>query len=186
MSMSLWLFFGTVCAIVLIWTAVTGYHASNTPVEGASERQQRVADSLRTVLAKDSMDVAANIRMGDLLYDTGNWALAIRHYGRAVARDSSRTDALVDLGVAHYNLSNVAEAERHFRLALARDPHQPVALFNLGVVYEGREDWDTALEFFHRALQSDPPEGMKPPLMEHMTQVLQKSGKQPAPLPDGR
>jgi Flp pilus assembly protein TadD len=175
-----------VCAVVLIWTAINGFHASNTPVQGATERQQTVADSLHAVLDRDSTNVAANIAMGDVLYDTGNWEQAIHHYQLGVAGDSSRTNALVDLGVSYYNLGNTTEAERHFRLALARDPHQPVALFNLGVVYEAREDWKRALEFFHRALQSDPPEGMKQPLMDHMQAVLQKSGTKAPPLPDGR
>jgi TPR repeat protein len=185
MSLSLWLFFGSVMVAVLLWTAINGFHSSNTPVEGANERQQSEADSVRGVLAKDSTNVDAQIALGDILYDTGNWKDAIAHYDAGIARDSSRSNALVDAGVSWYNLSNPTEAERYFRLALSRDPHQPVALFNLGVVYESRQDWDAALEFYHRALQSGPPEGMKQPLMDHMQQVLQKSGKRAPPLPDG-
>jgi cytochrome c-type biogenesis protein CcmH/NrfG len=185
-TLSLWLFFGTVCAVVLIWTAINGFNSSNAPVEGASEHQQGVVDSLRKVLAKDSTRADAQIALADILYDTGNWQEAVAHYRAGIARDSSRTNAIVDLGVSYYNLGNSAEAERDFRLALARDPHQSVALFNLGVVYEAREEWDTALQYFHRALESDPPEGMRPPLMEHMQSVLQKSGKKAPPLPDGR
>jgi tetratricopeptide (TPR) repeat protein len=94
--------------------------------------------------------------------------------------------ALVDLGVCYYNLGDTPEAERHFTLALRRDPHHPVALFNLGIVHERRSEWERALEYFHRALQSQPPEAMREPLMEAMARVQEKTGKQAAPLPDGR
>jgi Tetratricopeptide repeat len=186
MSLTLWLFFGTVCVAALLWTAITGFNKSNAPVEGASGHQQALADSLYAVLAKDSANVEANLMLGDLLYDTGNWQEAIRHYETGIAGDSSRTTSIVDLGVCYFNLGNATAAERHFEIALARDPHQTVALFNLGVVAESRQEWDRALDYYHRTLESGPPDNMRQPLMDRMEQVFKKSGKKAPPLTGGK
>ena len=185
-SLALWLFFGLVAVAALVTTALMGYRKNNAPpVQGASENQQQVADSLVTVLARDSTNVDARVALGNVMYDTGNWSEAIRHYTVALARDSSRTNALVDMGVSYYNLSQVDQAERMFRLALVRDPHQAVALFNLGIVAERHENYKDALQYFHRAMESDPPEGMREPLIQQMQQVMQKLGMKAPPLPQG-
>jgi tetratricopeptide (TPR) repeat protein len=184
--LSLWLVFGTFCALVVIWVAFkANYDRATQPVPGSSEAQQSRADSLQRILARDSTQIEARVRLADLLYDTGNWSEAVIHYRSAVRQDSSLSTALVDLGVCYYNLGDPTEAERHFRLALGRDPHQPVALFNLGIVYERRKEYRAALEFFHRALQSGPPEPMRSPLLEAMNRVQEQLGTQARPLPEG-
>jgi tetratricopeptide (TPR) repeat protein len=185
-SQALWLFFGLVCVVVLVATAVRGFRKNNIPaVEGASPGQQQNADSLRDVLAHDSTNVGAQVALGNILYDTGNWPEAVRHYAVALARDSSLTSALVDLGVSYYNMSETDQAERMFRLALNRDPHQPIALFNLGIVAERREDWRSALQYFHRAMESNPPESMQQALNQQMEQAMTKLGVKAPALPQG-
>jgi tetratricopeptide (TPR) repeat protein len=182
-ALSLWLVFGTIMALVVIYFAVkSNVDRSQPPVEGASPVQQENADSLRLVLEKDSTDVHAQVHLGDLLYDTGNWTEAIVHYRAAIRRDSSLVNALVDLGVCYYNLGAAADAKRHFELALRRDPHQPVALFNLGIVYEGMNDTKLALDFYHRALRTEPPDEMKQAILQAMSRVQKKAGVQPKPL----
>lgn len=178
-ALSLWLVFGTIMALVVIFVAVkANVDRAKPPVEGASPRQQVSSDSLRQVLDRDSSNVEARVRLGDVLYDTGNWSEAIIHYRAALRRDSSQVNALVDLGVCYYNLSQSDEAERHFLLALQRDPHHPIALFNLGIVYERSGNTTRALEYYHRALQSDPPPEMRQPLIEAMNRVQEGSGPQ--------
>lgn len=185
-ALSLWLVFGTFCALVLVWVAFkANYDRAVQPIPGSTEAQQSRADSLRRVLARDSTDLGARIRLADILYDTGNWAEAIVHYRSVVRQDSSLATALVDLGVCYYNLGHTQEAEQHFLLALQRDPHHPVALFNLGIVYERRGEHRKALQQFHRALQSDPPEAMRDALLEAMTRVQAKIGRPARPLPEG-
>jgi len=184
---SMWLMFGVVAAMALVWLAIkTNLDRQNTPIEGAKPDQQQRANEMRAILAKDSTDVGAHVGLADVLYDSSNWSEAIIHYRAAVRRDSTLTTALVDLGVCYYNLGNSAEAERHFMLALKREPNQPIALFNLGIVHERREDFEGALQYFHRAMQSSPPENMQPALMEAMQRLQEKTGKTPPPLPEGR
>ena len=182
-ALSLWLVFGTIMALVVIYVAVKANVDRVQPaVEGASAPQQAISDSLRQVLDKDSTNVEAQVRLADVLYDTANWPEAIVHYRAAIRRDSTLVNPLVDLGVCYYNLGDGKEAERHFLLALERDPHQPIALFNLGIVYERRGDAARALEYYHRTLQSDPPPEMKQPLIEAMNRVQDKAGVKAPPL----
>ena len=185
-AMSLWLFVGGFCVLLLIYFGINGFQQSNTPqVPGSNESQQKKVDDLRAKLAKDSTDVASRIALANVMYDTGNWSDAILQYRSALAHDSTQVSALVDMGVCYYNLSQSDEAERLFQLALRHDPHQPVALFNLGIVSEKRGDYEAALKWYHAALQSAPPEDMKDPLVQAMQRLQAKTGKKPPPLPDG-
>ena len=183
-SLALWLLFGTFCAAVVLYYAITGFQKNNAgaPVEGSSEDQQKAAEALRAALARDSTNIQARIDLANLLYDTGNWSEAIVHYRSAIARDSTRTTALVDLGVCYFNLGATAEAERLFLLALQREPNQPVALFNLGIVSQQRNDHKSALSYFHRAMMSNPPEEMKAALMDAMKRSYDALGVKAPPL----
>ena len=185
-AMSLWLFVGGFCVLLLLYVAISANVKRQQPaVEGSNETQQQMADRARAALAQDSTNVPARIALADILYDTGNWPEAIVHYRSAVAHDSSQVMALVDMGVCYYNLGAADEAKRLFELALARDPHQPVAWFNLGIIAERRGEYDAALRYSHSAMQSAPPENMQQPLTEAVQRVAEKTGKKPGPLPGG-
>jgi tetratricopeptide (TPR) repeat protein len=185
-ALFLWMFLGVVAAAFLVWQAVDGSRKNNAvPVPGASLDQQQLIDSLRTVIRRDSTNVDATIEYADLLYDTANWAEAATHYARAIARDSTRVMAIVDLGVCWYNQGEMARAEELFQLALVREPGQPVALFNLGVVNERAGENETALKYFHRSLEAGPSEEMKQQIVQHMQQILAKTGQKAPPLDPG-
>ncbi|HUK61980.1 MAG TPA: hypothetical protein VLV15_01565, partial [Dongiaceae bacterium] len=147
--LSLWLVFGTIAALVVVWVAVnSNVNRVKPPVQGASPAQQENADSLLAIVQRDSTDVAARNELADVLYDTGNWSDAIVHYRATVRLDSTRVPAIVDMGVCYFNLSDTEEAERLFKLALVKDPHQVVALFNLGILYESRKQWKESLRYY--------------------------------------
>lgn len=185
-ALFLWMALGAVAAVLLVWQAMDGFRKNNAvPVEGATVDQQRLADSLRTVLTRDSTNVDATIEYANVLYDTANWPQAARYYARAIARDSTRVMAIVDMGVCYYNQGETAHAEKLFQLALIHEPGQPVALFNLGIVNERLGENEAALKYFHQALEANPPEPMRPEIVKHMQQILEKTGKQAPPLGPG-
>jgi len=182
----LWMFLGVVTAAFLVWQALDGSRKNNAvPVQGASVDQQRLIDSLRTVILRDSTNVQATIEYANVLYDTANWAEAATCYARAIARDSTRVMAIVDMGVCYYNQGEMARAEELFQLALTRDPGQPVALFNLGIVNERAGASERALKYFHRSLEAGPTEEMKQQIVQHMQQILAKTGQKAPPLDPG-
>ena len=181
---TLWLIFGTFAVALVIYVAVrANVERASQPVEGSTPQQQFNADSLFAALQKDSTDVAARVKLGDVFYDTGNWSDAIVHYRAAVRMDSSQMSALVDLGVCYYNLGNTEEAERNFMLALQRDAAHPVALFNLGIVNERKKQHRLAMEFYHRALQTEPPDEIKQAIMAAMARIQKEIGLEAKPLP---
>jgi hypothetical protein len=181
---TLWLIFGSFCAIVVIGVAIkANVDRATQPIEGSSPVQQASADSVVALIERDSTNVQARVQLGDILYDTANWSDAIVQYRAAIRMDSSLTPSIVDLGVCYYNLGASEDAERHFLLAIARDPHQPVALFNLGVVYEGRKEYKRALDLFHRSLNSGPPDQMKQAIVAAMERIEQEQGLKAPPLP---
>jgi tetratricopeptide (TPR) repeat protein len=181
---TLWLIFGTFCAIVVIGVAIkTNVDRATQPVEGSTPVQQASADSLMAAIQRDSTNVQARVQLADVLYDTANWSEAIVQYRAAIRMDSSLTPSIVDLGVCYYNLGDSQDAERHFQLALNRDPHQPVALFNLGIVYEGRKDYKRAIDMFHRALETAPPDQMKQAVVAAMERIQKAQGLKAGPLP---
>jgi len=182
---TLWLVFGTFAALAVVWVAIkANVDRAREPVEGSSPTQQINADSLRAILEDDSTHVEARVRLGDILYDTGNWPDAIVQYRAAVRMDSTLLSALVDLGVCYYNLGHTEDAERHFMLALNRDPHQPVALFNLGIVSERRKEYGTAMEYYHRGLRVEPPEDIRQAILQAMGRIQEQQGLKPKPLLD--
>jgi tetratricopeptide (TPR) repeat protein len=185
--LSLWLVFGTIAALVVVWVAVKANVDRTRPaVEGASSVQQANADSLLAIVQRDSANVDARNQLADVLYDTGNWSDAIVQYRATVRLDSTRVPAIVDMGVCYFNLSDGAEAERLFKLALVKDPHQVVALFNLGILYESRKDWKESLRYYHEVMQSNPPPAMEQPLQDHMLAVMKQAGGNAPPLPSAK
>jgi len=181
-QVQLWLISGVAVVLGMLYFAAQGFWKSNVkPVEGARPEQQQQADLARNTLAKDSTNVAAQVALADILYDTGNWSEAIVHYRAAARLDPHRATTLVDMGVCYYNLSAFAVADSLFTRALELDARQPMALFNLGVVAETRQDYAKALEFYRRAQVSNPPTVMQQPLLQHMHDVSEKLHPQSAP-----
>ncbi len=183
-STTLWLFFGTVCAGIVIFIAFKGFKENNSqPIEGSSQQQMQTADQARAVLAKDSTNVEAHITLGDVLYDTGNWPDAIVHYRAALNRDSSRVNAMVDLGVCYFNLGDARTATQLFQLALQRSPNQPVALFNMGIVSERQGEFKAALSYFHRAMNAGGgDENLRRSVIDAMERTTKESGMKAPPL----
>ncbi len=181
MSQQLWMVVGGLVIALLVWQAFTGFRQSNSqPLAGAKPDQQKLVDQARAAIAKDSLDLQAQITLANVLYDTANWSEAIVHYRTANRIDPTRVTTVVDLGVCYYNLGDPIAARTLFEQALTLDPQQPVALFNLGIVAESQKNDALALDFFRRAKAANPPQGMLQPLSEHVRTVTERmSGAAP-------
>ncbi len=182
-QMQLWLVAGVAVVLGIVYFAAQGFQKTNQPaVAGANPQVQQRADLARATLAKDSTNLMARIELANVLYDTANWSDAIIQYKSALRLDPMRSTTVVDLGVCYYNLGQFAAAETLFTHALTLDPKQVVALFNLGIVAESQEHYDQATTYFHQAMEAGPPEDMKKLLLEHLQNVMSKTGKTPPPL----
>lgn len=143
---------------------VTAIQIANAPkplvVPNASKPQQASAESLSVALRADSSAVAPNIALGNLLYDTGNYAMAIPYYRRALAADPSLVDVQVDLAVSYHNGGQSPEAVAILEDAVRRHPDHAVAYFDLGIVYQQMGRTEDAKKALHRAREIGGPEAM--------------------------
>jgi hypothetical protein len=133
----LWAGLGLFALGVLLVTAIQIATAPKPlVVPNATPPQQATAESLSVALRADSSAVAPNVALGNLLYDTGNYDLAIPYYRRALATDPSLVDVQVDLAVSHHNVGRSEEARAILEDAVRRHPGHAVAHFDLGIVYQ--------------------------------------------------
>ena len=84
--------------------ALAGLHADG---EGAVMQGVML---LREVVEADSMNVAANLKLGELSMISGQYQNAIERFRTAVAGDSENIDAWIGLGNANLAVGNEAEA----------------------------------------------------------------------------
>jgi cytochrome c-type biogenesis protein CcmH/NrfG len=149
----IWLMIGALALGIAAWTAI--HIASQTPaidVEGASREQLVRADSLARVLRRDPNDRDANVELGNVYYDTKNFADAVNYYRRALAIDSTLVDVAVDMAVSLHQSGHTPEAIATLKEIIARHPEHVVARFDLGVIYEFQGRLDDADAVYREAL----------------------------------
>lgn len=181
-----WLW-GAVGVAALAAVFIAAIQIANAPqpiaVPNASKEQSASAESLSVVLRADSSAVAPNVAMGNLMYDTGNFPLAIPFYQRALKKNPSLVDVEVDLAVSYHNSGDFETARRMLENVVAQHPDHAIALFDLGVVYQQLGRGDDAKRVLVRAREAaGPPEMVS--VIEAM--IARLDGKEPATaLPPG-
>lgn len=92
-------------------------------------------EEYRSVLAEDPHNLAANIGLGNALFDAGQWRDAIKYYDQALRLNPHNADVVTDKGTCYRNLGMTDEALREYEHAITIDPTHQNALYNLGIVY---------------------------------------------------
>ncbi len=166
---------------------VTALQIANAPkpivVPNASGPQVALAESLSVLLHEDSTAVAPNVAMGNLMYDTGNFGLAIPYYTRALKGDPKLVDVEVDLAVSYHNSGEFETARQILEGVVIKAPMHAIALFDLGVVYQqlGRVE-DARRVLLHARELAGPPEMIN--VIDQM--IARIDGKEPSgQLPPG-
>lgn len=90
--------------------------------------------------------------LGIAYKDTGDFALAIEWYNRALAVDPLYADAYSNRGVAYSSLGMHAEAIADFTAALKLRPQNPEALSNRGASFMNLGEYERTIEDFTTAL----------------------------------
>ncbi len=181
-----WLW-GAVGVAALAAVFIAAIQIANAPkpiaVPNASAAQSASAESLSVLLRADSSAVGANVAMGNLMYDTGNFPLAIPFYLRALKKDPSLVDVEVDLAVSYHNSGDFETARRLLEGVVAQHPGHAIALFDLGVVYQQLGRGDDAKRVLTRAREVAGPAEMAS-VIDAM--IARLDGKEPAgELPPG-
>lgn len=107
-------------------------------------------------LKQNPNDVALNVQMGNLLFDSQKFAEAIPYYQKALEMAPHSPDVIVDLGVCYFNLDEFARAKEMFEQALQHDSNHVNALYNLGVVAVRLREMDVLMDAWSRLVEVAP------------------------------
>ncbi len=114
-------------------------------------------EEYRSVLAEDPHNLAANIGMGNALYDAGQWRDAIKYYDQSLRLNPHNADVVTDKGTCFRNMAMTDAAVQEYLRALRIDPGHQNALYNLGVVYaHDKKDMVTAMKYWEKLLDIAP------------------------------
>jgi len=102
--------------------------------------------SYRKALALDPDHLEANLNLGRLFHEKGEFGLAERHYRSACASDPQDSTANYNLGVLFEDLNRLQEAVKAYQRAIQLHPKMREAHFNLAGVYERLGECQSALK----------------------------------------
>jgi len=110
----------------------------------------------RQALLMDPNDLEANIGMGNLTFDSGQYARAIGYYTKALEKDPKNADVRVDRAIAYHSLGQDAKAKEEMLRVTREHPDHPNAWLNLGIVSQATNDPATAIRAWERYLVLEP------------------------------
>lgn len=110
----------------------------------------------RQALARDPDDLEANIGLGNLLFDSGQWQKAVDHYQRVLKRAPGNADVRVDMAIAIHSLGQNDIARKELERVTREKPTHLNAWLNLGVVAATLGDNAGAIRAWERYLELDP------------------------------
>ena len=125
--------------------------APQMPAEIAMQVQK-----YRQILARDPSNLEANIGLGNLDFDSGQWARAVEHYAKALEKDPKNGDVRVDMAVAHHNMGQNDLALSELKRVTQDLPDHRNAWLNLGVISATIGDNATAIKAWERYLVLEP------------------------------
>jgi tetratricopeptide (TPR) repeat protein len=118
--------------------------------------------ALRNVVERDPKNAAARSQLGNLYYDAGRYADAIKWYIESLAINPKDANVSTDLGVSYYYSNQPDLAIKQFEHSLKIDPKHTKTLLNMGVVRAFcKRDLEGATDAWRRLVEIAPesPEG---------------------------
>jgi len=118
--------------------------------------------ALRTVVEGDPKNAEARAQLGNLYYDSGRYADAIKWYEESLAINPKDVDVSTDLGVSYYYNNQTDHALAQLEKSLSLNPSHTKTLLNIGVVRAfGKQDLKGASDAWKRLVEIAPesPEG---------------------------
>ncbi len=111
---------------------------------------------INSLLAKDKLNPAANIELGEDYYLKKNYKQAKNYYKKALIREPKNVDALQGVGQCDYYLENDEEAESSFKKILEIEPNNAQALLYLGKLAYANNEYKIASDYAKQALSIEP------------------------------
>ncbi|MDY6935596.1 MAG: tetratricopeptide repeat protein [Spirochaetota bacterium] len=112
---------------------------------------QREVQEYIALLTLNPDDILANNRVGQALYNQGQFESALAYLTKALELDPSQMDCYLPLGISLYHLSQYDEAEQFLSkvIEFLKDQHE--AYYYLGLIKRDMKDFDAAIEMFENS-----------------------------------
>ena len=143
---------GLTCSLGLACYPFNDYRKSDIPVNSRKALHHSGFYGPDSLTLFDS--VSLNIS-GDVYYNEGNLARAVREYRKGLELDPENINLLNSLGVTLAQMNQYRRAIPLFEQVLAINSNDFMALFNLGFALLTRHETETALARFEEALKID-------------------------------
>ena len=124
--------------------------------QGMPAQVVQMVRAYKAALAKNPSDLEANIGLGNLEFDSGQWEKAIDYYTRALAIDPRNADVRVDRAIAYHSSGQNDLAKKELLRVTREKPDHKNAWLNLGIVMRETGDLPGAAGAWERYLKLDP------------------------------
>ena len=129
----------------------------NLAIENHKKNNLKEAQNFYTqVLQVDPNYINANINLGVIFQDTGDYEKAKKYYDNAIKIDPNNVSANGNLGVIFKALGENQKAKSCYEKAIEFAPNYVNAHSNLGVVFEELGDLEKAKSCFEKAIEINP------------------------------
>jgi tetratricopeptide (TPR) repeat protein len=118
---------------------------------------EKRAAELRADALKNTASVAPRVQLGNLYFDSEQYAEAARWYEEALKLEPRDANVSTDLGIAYYYQNQPDRALQQFDRSLQIDPKHTKTLLNIGVVRAwGKQDLDGAAKAWQQVIDVAP------------------------------
>jgi len=140
---------GTVPGISGPTTDQASSGATTAPLDPAK------VSALMTKISTNPRDVASLSALGDLYFQSGDYATAAVWEEKVLAVQPMNVTALLALGAAEFNQGDLTHAEKHWQQVVKLNPRQAEAHYDLGFLYlsktppdmvKVRQEWQTVVQ----------------------------------------
>ena len=108
------------------------------------------------VLELDPNHENANINIGVIFQQLGEFQNAKKCYEHVLKNNSKNIKAYINLGVVFKNLGKIEEAKKYFEKAIEISPNFSDAHINLGVIFQELEKDEKALKCYEQVIKINP------------------------------
>jgi cytochrome c-type biogenesis protein CcmH/NrfG len=171
--------------------AITAGTASASAASGAGAGSQPTPEQLKKMADTQAASLLAQLKsdpgnaellgnVGNIYYDTQQYATAIDYYQRSLKVQPTNAGVRTDMATAYWYTGNADSAIEEFNKALSFEPNKPNTLFNLGVVkWQGKMDVNGAVATWRKLLDTNPNYEGKQKVEELIAQAQKHSGVKP-------
>ena len=131
-------------------------------------------------LQSNPKDPVVLTELGNIYYDTHQYAVAADYYQRALQARPADAAVRTDMATAYWFMGKADLALSEFNKALGYSPDSPNALFNRGIVkWQGKKDAEGALADWRELLATDPSYPEKDKVKQMMAEVKKQQTRGP-------